>query len=46
MSDLAEKECIPCKGGIPPLKGREVTELLEKLGGGWRVVDEHHLEKE
>jgi len=46
MSDLAGKECIPCKGGIPPLRGPESTELLDKLGGGWRVVDEHHLEKE
>ena len=46
MSVLANKECIPCKGGIPPLKGRELTGLLDKLGGGWRVVDGHHLEKE
>ena len=46
MSDLAKKECIPCKGGIPPLKGRELAELLDKLGGGWQTVDEHHLEKE
>jgi 4a-hydroxytetrahydrobiopterin dehydratase len=46
MSELAEKECVPCKGGVPPLKQRELTELLDKLGEGWRVVDEHHLEKE
>lgn len=46
MSDLAKKMCIPCKGGVPPLKGRELSELLDELGGGWRLVDEHHLEKE
>lgn len=46
MTNLAEKECVPCKGGIPPLNGEEASELLEKLGGGWRVVDGHHLEKE
>ena len=46
MSELAAKECIPCRGGVPPLKGKEITTLLEKLGGGWKVVDEHHLEKE
>lgn len=45
-SELAQKECIPCKGGIPPLKGRELSNLLEKLGNDWKVVDEHHLEKE
>ena len=46
MSELAAKECIPCRRGVPPLKGRERTALVEKLGGGWKVVGEHHLEKE
>lgn len=46
MSELAARECIPCKGGIPPVKGNELQELLKKLAGGWRVVDDHHLEKE
>ena len=46
MSNLAQKECVPCKGGVPPLKGVELTRLLAELGGGWNVVAEHHLEKE
>ena len=46
MSELAEKECIPCKGGIPPLKGQALAELLKKLGNNWQVINEHHLEKE
>jgi 4a-hydroxytetrahydrobiopterin dehydratase len=46
VSDLAKLECIPCKGGIPPLKGPEIDGLLARLGGGWNVVEEHHLEKE
>ncbi len=46
MSELAAKECIPCKGGVPPLRGKELQGLLKELGGGWRVVDEHSLEKE
>lgn len=45
MSELAQKECIPCRGGVPPLKGKELADLLERLGGGWKIVDEHHLEK-
>lgn len=44
--DLASKQCIPCKGGVPPLAGAELDELLAQLADGWRVVDEHHLEKE
>ena len=46
MSSLAEKQCIPCKGGVPPLKGAELTRLRAELGGEWNVVAEHHLEKE
>jgi 4a-hydroxytetrahydrobiopterin dehydratase len=46
MSELAAKQCVPCKGGVPPLAGRELEELLAQLGpNGWRVVDGHHLEK-
>ena len=46
MSALAEKECVPCKGGVPPLKGQELGRLASELGGGWQVVGEHQLEKE
>ncbi|MBY0530085.1 MAG: 4a-hydroxytetrahydrobiopterin dehydratase [Rhabdochlamydiaceae bacterium] len=44
--DLSKKTCIPCKGGVPPLKGEALTQLYQQLGQGWKVVDEHHLEKE
>ena len=44
--DLANMECVPCKGGVPPLKGKELEELEKELGGGWRTIDQHHLEKE
>lgn len=46
MSGLSERECVPCRGGVPALKGAELARLSRELGGGWRVVDEHHLEKE
>ena len=44
--DLAAKSCIPCRGGVPPLRGAEIDRLRQKLGAGWEVVREHHLEKE
>jgi 4a-hydroxytetrahydrobiopterin dehydratase len=44
--DLASKDCIPCQGGVPPLKGEELRELAEQLGAGWKVIEEHHLLKE
>lgn len=43
--ELFKKNCVPCRGGIPPLKGDELKKLLDLLGGGWKIVDEHHLEK-
>ncbi|GMV99239.1 MAG: hypothetical protein AMXMBFR84_03780 [Candidatus Hydrogenedentota bacterium] len=45
MSELAKKECIPCKGGVPPLKGRDLVDMQKILGHDWQVVNEHHLEK-
>jgi 4a-hydroxytetrahydrobiopterin dehydratase len=45
MSDLAGKECVPCKGGVPPLSAEQSEALLAELGGGWKVIDNHHLEK-
>ena len=46
MSDLAKKTCIPCKGGVPPMKGAKLDDLLEKLKNNWKIIKEHHLEKE
>jgi len=46
MSELAKKVCVPCTAGAQPLKGKALTDLLERLGGGWQVVAGHHLEKE
>ena len=46
MSDLAEMECIPCKGGIPPMTSQQIAPWQARLGGGWQVVEDHHLMKE
>jgi 4a-hydroxytetrahydrobiopterin dehydratase len=45
MNQLAGKRCIPCSGGIRPIKGDEITKMLENLKD-WKVVEEHHLEKD
>ena len=46
MSELAAKRCVPCKGGVPPLAGEQLDDLLQQLGpNGWRVSAGHHLEK-
>ncbi|MEX0753596.1 MAG: 4a-hydroxytetrahydrobiopterin dehydratase [Actinomycetota bacterium] len=43
--ELAAKECVPCKGGVPSLEGAELEGLLGALGNDWQVVEGHHLEK-
>lgn len=43
-SELASKTCVPCRGGVPPLKGQELAALAKQVDG-WAVVDEHHVAK-
>ncbi len=44
MTDLCQRECVPCQGGVPALKGEQITPLIEQLDG-WVVLEEHHLSK-
>lgn len=41
---LAERDCIPCKGGVPPLGEDAIRFLLAEVDG-WAVVENHHLTK-
>ncbi|MFN2493982.1 MAG: 4a-hydroxytetrahydrobiopterin dehydratase [Pyrinomonadaceae bacterium] len=45
MNELANRSCVPCRGGVPPLKGQDLKTLQAKVKG-WEVVNEHHLRKE
>jgi 4a-hydroxytetrahydrobiopterin dehydratase len=42
---LADRTCVPCRGGVPPLEGDPLGTLTAQLGGGWQVVDGRRLEK-
>jgi len=44
MLELADLQCVPCRGGVPPLAGPEIEKLLGQLEA-WQVADEHHLSK-
>jgi 4a-hydroxytetrahydrobiopterin dehydratase len=46
MKNLAKKNCIPCKGNVPPLTNTQIQNLMIQLDKGWGVIEEHHLEKE
>ena len=43
MSELASRQCTPCKSGVSPLSAQEIEPLLSQLESGWAVVDHHHL---
>ncbi|MEE8460342.1 MAG: 4a-hydroxytetrahydrobiopterin dehydratase [Phycisphaerales bacterium] len=42
VSELANKQCVPCQGGTPPLPDDQVSDLLRELDG-WTVEQEYHL---
>lgn len=44
MSELASKTCVPCMGGVPPLKGEELWSL-QKHVPEWKVINDHHLQR-
>ena len=42
MSELADKSCVPCRGGVPPLTTAEIDPLRGEVPD-WDVVDDHHV---
>ena len=42
---LADKKCVPCRGGVPPLKGQELKKLHQSVPE-WTVTNEHDLHRE
>lgn len=44
MTELANRNCVPCRGDTPPLKGEELDGLWRQVPD-WEVVEEHHLRR-
>jgi len=44
MEDLASKTCVPCRGGVPALKGEALNALAQQVPL-WQVVNGHHLQR-
>ena len=38
-SGLAERSCVPCEGGVPPLSADEAAAHLRSLHGDWKLSD-------
>jgi 4a-hydroxytetrahydrobiopterin dehydratase len=41
---LADQTCVPCRGGVPPMKGRELKRILQ-LVPQWKATNEHHISR-
>jgi 4a-hydroxytetrahydrobiopterin dehydratase len=44
MSELARKQCVPCRGGVPPLSGKELENLAKQVPQ-WKVINAHHISR-
>ncbi len=44
MTQLADQSCVPCRGGVPPLRGEALAPLSAQVPE-WSVVEEHHLHR-
>lgn len=42
---LADKQCVPCRGGVPPLKGQELENFRQSVPS-WSVINEHHIQRQ
>ena len=42
---LADQQCVPCRGGVPPLEAAKAQELLAQLEPGWTINADGHLER-
>src|SRR3954466_9560645 len=45
MAGLSQQTCVPCKGGVAPLRGDDLGRLRDQLDSAWQVAGEHHLER-
>ncbi len=37
MTELAEKHCVPCEGGVQPLTREEAERYVKKLAPDWQL---------
>jgi 4a-hydroxytetrahydrobiopterin dehydratase len=45
IKPLADRACVPCRGGVSPLTAKQIAPLLDQLGGGWQVAEGKQLSK-
>jgi 4a-hydroxytetrahydrobiopterin dehydratase len=41
--NLADRTCVPCRGGVPPMERSEAERFLEQVNDGWRLRENGHM---
>jgi len=39
MGSLADRQCVPCRGDVPPLTREQLAPLIAEIDGAWDVRD-------
>lgn len=45
MTELKEKKCVPCEGGIQPFNSDEILKYKKQLSDDWNVIENKKLRK-
>jgi 4a-hydroxytetrahydrobiopterin dehydratase len=40
MTELADRRCVPCEGGIAPMSRTAAEEVMQRLDEGWQLADD------
>lgn len=40
---LADRACVPCRGGVPPMEHAHAQDMLAQLGNDWQLREDGHL---
>ena len=39
--NLSQKKCVPCEGGLDPLKKKQSSEFLNQLNNQWKLTKDN-----
>ncbi len=42
---LSQSACVPCQGGIEPLRGDAIRTYVSKVHPEWKDIQDHHIER-
>ena len=42
---LAQSTCVPCQGGVEPLRGDALRNLAAQIHSDWKIIDDQRIER-